>query len=39
MEFEREESTDKRIRRKGATFWVLLVVKRELVTNKTSLGL
>jgi hypothetical protein len=39
MGFEREESTDQRIRGKGATFWVPLAVKRELVTYNALLGL
>jgi hypothetical protein len=39
MGFEREESTDERIRGKGATFWVLLVVKHEFVTYNALLSL
>jgi hypothetical protein len=39
MGFEREESTDQRIRGKGATFWVPLAVKHELLTYNALLGL
>jgi hypothetical protein len=38
MGFEREESTYQKIRGKGATFWVPLAVKHELVTYNASLG-
>jgi len=38
MGFEREESTDQRIRGKGEKFWVPLAVRHELVTHDASLS-